>query len=219
MKDLIRAHISVTLHLLVLALAVSIGAFVAHYTTQNVTRSLEAQLNTHEAYLYELATITDRNGADETIASIIRDCPQRDAYEELLMRLNTLTRKDLVRVQELSSVCGRFYAEKKALMVSKLEHELVMYTDLAALLESINEEFTNAQRVSAWQELVKLEKTRSALLIEQSDIQSKIISLLMTGSTSYSKDVTQLVADAQNIAQTLTSSDQRIDEIREGLKQ
>jgi hypothetical protein len=92
-----------------------------------------------------------------------------------------------------------------------------VYESYGELLSELQENIYFSQKVVRWRELVSLEKTRSTLLNDQEVIQSKIISLLISGSTIYSKDIIGLVHDASEIGQLLGVHDHKIDELRQTL--
>jgi hypothetical protein len=217
MKDYLQAHLGIALHLLGIVVAICAGAFVANHNQHNIETYIRDKAIVQNAYLLELATITDRNGADAIIENIVSDCPRRNEYESFLNSLGSLSKRDLITVQTLYESCGNFFAERKALMVSKLERELAWYQELIVLLEELDSNAPDRATFNSWQELVTLEKMRSTLLTEQSAIQEKIITLLISGSTAYSKDVGALVQDAQEIRDLLNVNDIKIDTLREGL--
>ena len=210
--------IPVALHLTGIAFALCAGAFVAHHNEAEATTKLQDALETQIALMSELATVTDRNGADETISSIIEDCPRRVEYETLLNELGSLSKKDLITVQNLFESCGSFYAERKALMVSKLVRELGVAQQYNATLSLFKRDTQEIYNLNMWQELVALEQTRSSLLSDQTQIQSKIIALLMSGHTAQSADVRALVHEAQEIGELLNVRDHEIDKIRSKLQ-
>ena len=165
-----------------------------------------------------MATITDRTGADAIIENIVNGCARRSEYEGLLESLETLSKKDLISAQNLFESCGTFYAERKALMVAKLERELEAYVDFVALLSQFQNDVDINHQVLAWKDLVSLESTRSSLLSDQAHLQSKIITLLISGSLVSSKEVINLVRDAGEISELLSVHDHRIDELRASLE-
>ncbi len=218
MKDYVQRHTQIAVHLLLIALAIIIGTMVSEYNQNRIQAEVTTRLFSQFDYMYELASITDRNGADEAIASIVADCGRRQEFESLLIKLDSLTKKDLITVQNLYDNCGNFYAERKALMVSKLERELQIYSDLVSLLSIFDSNAEDVSNLTTWRDLVEKEKTRSTLLHDQSIFQQKIITLLISGSTKESKDVGILAHNAQETWDLLGVSDSTIDVLRESLK-
>lgn len=214
MNDYLREHLQVALHLLLLAMTITAGAFVAQYNVRTVVEDVTAQLAMQESYLREIAVLTDQNGADTTISKIISDCPRRDTYETLLSSLGTLDTKNLVALQNLSESCGNYYAERKALMVSKLERELENFSGSLGLLKTLDDTHARTYNENAWKELVALEKIRSELLTDQNRIQIDIITKLILGSTQYSKDVAALITEAGELNELLSVQDHMVDNVR-----
>ncbi len=217
MKETLARHLQISLALLAIACAIVGSVWLTHYNQKTLEQQILEQRAGLDFELTTLAEITDRNGADASIENIVTDCPRRDEYETLLIKLSSLTKKDLIIVQNLYESCGNFYAERKALMVGRLERELKSYEDMTDLLRTLDVKEVNDSRLATWKSIVSLEKTRSSLLTEQSAIQSKIISYLVTGYTEYSKEVSELTRNAQEIGELLTVHDHRIDELRASL--
>jgi hypothetical protein len=218
MKQYLETHIQIALALLVLALAVAMGAFVADRNQEKIEASIRAELEDQRTYMLTLAEITDRNGADEATATILKDCERRVEFESLLVKLGSLTKKDLVLVQSLFQGCGDFYSVQKALMAAKLEREFETYRDLLVLLRTLTESDTEKYEESAWEDIVANEKFRGALLADLTGIQGRIISELISGSSVQGAKVSALVTEAQDIGQLLIVYDRKADEGREAVK-
>lgn len=218
MKAYLERHIQIAVHLVAIALAVTVGAVASNFNQRHIEDEINQRISEQSDYLYELATLTDRNGADSAIETIVADCGRRDEFDSLLVKLGSLNKKDMVTLQSLYDSCGTFYAERKALMVTKLERELEIYADQVSLLTILNSDVIHTSRLSEWQTLVAHEKTRSSLLLDQSILQTKIITLLISGSSKDSTAVHQLVRDAQDTWDLLGVADHTIDVLRENLK-
>ncbi len=219
MKNALEKHLYIAFILFSVALTFVLSTWYVHHNQRALETLLREQLEEERSYLAQLAEITDSNGADSITQSIVRDCPRRDEYESFLGNLGALSMRELIAVQTLSESCGMFYAERKALMVAKLERELVHYNTLLDTLALLSgEDFDSFQRTE-WNSLVELEKGRSAGLGDQARIQEEIIAALITGESSQSEHVTQLVQQAQEINELLVVQNQRIDEMRSRLVQ
>lgn len=218
MKNFLQTHIEIAVHLTLIACAIVVGTLVTHYQQKEVTAQIDAKISTQEKYLFELAEIIDRNGADAAISSIISDCPQRNEYETHLNALGTLSKKELVIAQALFENCGGFFSEQKALMVAKLERELLFLEDLVALRSVFGDIPKIKENTAEWRTLVTHEQTRSALLHDQQLLQAKIITLLISGSLPTSNEVQLLLVDANEIYDLLGVHDYKIDEVRSKFK-
>lgn len=211
MKAFLNTRILVSIHLLIVAAVVVVGAWSVYSAESDfrdaVTKNIERQV----ALLEFLAVETDRNGADEVVASIITDCPRRGQFEELLGRLATLNRQELITAQQLFESCGGYYAERKAIMVSRLEREYEVLEDNVALLSLLDEDHELVDSSAAWGELVAMERERSSLLAEQVLLQRDIINLLITGKNVLSSEMQVLTNRAQNVAELLSVTGTQID--------
>jgi len=217
MKDRIQNHAVIASALLFFVVTILAGVWLVHFNQRELETSLRASLESKEKRLQELADITDRNGADEIVTKIIADCSRRPEFESLLVRLAGLNGKELLTLQNLEDACGGFYAERKALMVSKLEQEFQNYSETVKFLLLLTSHDSVSYRVADWNTLVTLEQERSDLLTEQRVLQEEIITALMQGSLVQSARVQDLVQEAQEIAELLTVHDRQIDEKRDAL--
>ncbi len=201
--------------LLVLAVALIIGSWTAHKGQSRFTEALTKEISSQREVMGNLARITDRNGADETIGAIVTDCARRDEFDALLITLGTLSKQNLLLAQSMFESCGEFYPVQKALMVVRLEQEYDEYMKLWALQESLVESERDMEDDRGlWGEVVTLEKTRSDLITEQWKLQEQIINALIQGSSVSSADVRSLVSEAQEVGELISVYDTQIDELR-----
>lgn len=213
MKQFLITHIKISIHLVIIAITLTFGAWYAHTHLSSIEKALQIRLSSEEQLLIELATITDRNGVDILTETVIADCGRRGEFESYLNTLDTLTQSDLIKTQQLFENCGSFYSERKAMMVIKLERELDILSDFTILLQIVDST-APVPNISVWKELVELEKNRSSLLSEQTVLQGKIISELITGSRVEAPEIQSLIIDAESISKSLNSLNTRIDEVR-----
>ncbi len=217
MQEYLNSRLYTALALLIIGVAVITGAMVSHYNTRELESIVRNDLEHQRSYLYELAVLTDSNGADEAIGRIIVDCPRRTEFETLLISLGTLPKKELVTLQGLFESCGSFYEARKALMVEKLERELKNYTELLKLLQILTTNNIDVYEESKWTQLVSLENERSTLLTDQMILQEKIISALISGASVGGKEVSALVGEAQGVGELLMVAGQKIDSLRQSI--
>lgn len=218
MKASFTQHIRIAGILGTLALFCIVATLIITYEKHNVVLHLEEKIKTYTNELITMSEITDRNGADEVTERIMNECPRRDDFEAYLVRLGSLNQQELLTMQNLFDSCGFFYAERKALMVVRLERSLDGLKENIETLDILKDVGVYTDTLHTFEEITRLERERSTLLTDQAGIQRDIIKLLITGSKPQSNDVISLVAQAQEIAQSLTVADQRIDTLRSSLK-
>jgi len=195
------------------------AAWYIHAAQSSFEKGVFSNIERQRTLVADLATITDSNGADEITAAVISDCPNRIEFENYLGRLNSLSKKDLLTTQQLFNSCGSFYAERKALMVSRLEREYAVLVDNITLLEALHDVDAATRKTLRFKELIDFEKNRSSSLTDQTRIQSEIISLLIAGSSGANARITVLLDQAQEIAQSLGVLNKQIDDLRGELVQ
>jgi hypothetical protein len=218
MKSYLSTHLLIALNALVIALIMVGTAWYVHSTKEETRTMLVGYINANTHTLVELAELTDRNGADELTAQIISDCPRRTDFENQLNSLGSASKKELLSIQQLFESCGAFYAERKALMVSRLEQVYAVLNNDLNLLETMRDLSGEERLLYGWKNLIELEKTRSSLLTEQTSIQEEIITLLIQG-TETRTHITELVEEAQGVNESLSITDVQIDELRLSLTQ
>lgn len=219
MKNSLQQHFAIAIHLLVFVVVICIAVFVSYSDKQEIEKSLTERIVAQEKRIYELAETTDRNGADADTSLIISDCPRRADYEGYLVRLATLSKQELVVMQNLFESCSPFYIQQKALMVSKLDREIESHTEYVSLLSTLHDVSNYEARQEQFKMLAEVERQKSGLMTDQTDIQSKIISLLISGKSAQGSEVAVLLKEAQSIGELLSVYDHRVDDIRAKIKQ
>lgn len=210
--------------LLVIILVLAAAAYGASYYVEEQEREIVDKIITEvdeqERRLSNIAEITDRNGADEVVESIIRDCSiaNRQRFDSMLDRLGTLNTTELDEVQDLFDACAGFYASRKAVMVSRLDREFEMYRDMVDMLRIIDDSITvERYQVGQWERLVELEKRRSSVFSQQVDVQQEIITALRDGESIGSENIQARLSEAQNINEEAFVINQQIDALRREL--
>ncbi len=219
MKTFLTKHIMLSIHLLVVALAVSIGAWVSHHDKLVVVHYIEDSIEEQTKVMIELAEVTGRNGADEVVARVIADCSRRDDYDKMLGNLDTLSPKELITMQQLFESCGSFFPERKALMVSRLEREYEVLRDDVLMLNQLTGTTDTKTQLESWKNLIELERKRSDGLTELTRIQRDIISALIRATPDSRKDIQKLVQDAQELSQLLDVMYTQVEDLRQTLSQ
>lgn len=216
MKNILNLHFTVSLHLMIIAVVIVFAAWAVHATKADVRLLLTENIDAGVRRISELLVVTDNNGADEIIESIIVDCPNRNEYERKLGQLGSLNSRDLVDAQQLFDSCGHFYAERKALMVAKIEREyeiLQHAVDLMRAFDATSETYD----LQPWRQIIDLEVRRSDMLKEQTEIQSGIISSLIEGRSVYDPEIRGYIERAHNLDESLSVLNKQIDELRVAL--
>ncbi len=215
MKNFLNMHLYIALNAIIFVGILLIGSWYIHHTNKQLTHSITTHLTDAQSKLIELATLTDSNGANEFVRTIISDCPRRADFESYLSRLGTQNTRDLLITQQLFESCGAFYAERKALMVSEMEREYEKIMLDLTYLKELRDLRPEESSYRTWNELIRLERERSAFLTEQTELQEDIIRLLIEGNNA--PVVNERVKQAQNIAESLTVTDAHIDALRSEL--
>ncbi|MCA9366647.1 hypothetical protein KC887_00075 [Candidatus Kaiserbacteria bacterium] len=196
-------------------IAAVVAAFVMYIFVTSIQKNrlyelellTRAQVAEQETVLATIAEVTARNGADAVTESVIRDCTQteRSSFDSLLGRLDAgLSTTELSDLERLFGRCGRFYAERKSVMVARLEREIEVYASLIAQASVVaGRDQSEAFQLPAWQNLSELESRQSELFTELVNIQDEIISTLLTGGASQQETLANIKAAAKEVQENL----------------
>lgn len=218
MKRFLDSHIVISIQLLVIAAVIAAAAYTVHASKKSTYELVAERAESQVRLLEELFATTDRNGADDAISSVISDCPHRTEFDSLLGSLGTLGSKELVKTQQLLESCGGYFAERKALMVVRIEREIEYLEDMIELLKSLEAPYnTQSLHLAEWKLLHEQEVKRSSLLKEQVSLQESIITALLIGTAESRATIADYGKRAQSIGETLMVLDQQIDEQRKQL--
>ncbi len=212
MKAYLTTHLTVAFHALIVVSVILFSAWYVDNSREHIEREVMNRISTTENHIIELATITDRNGADALTERIITDCPRRAEFETLLNALNTANKRELLSAQQLFESCGSFFAERKAFMVAELSREYTLLVSDLELLRMLRDLTPQELALKDWNALIALETERSSFLTEQTTIQAEIIKLLIEGGNT--TRIQELVRQAQDVSQSLTITDTQIDLLR-----
>jgi len=207
-------QLKISLQIIFVVVVILIAVIISKHSNLQAQEMLSKSLLEHKNNITELAKISDRNATNDTIAKIISDCPRRVDYDSYLMRLSSLTKPELITMQNLFESCSPFYVQQKALVVLELEHEFNAYNQDVELLKTLGAKAIYEKEVHSFKSILEIEKERSSLLAEQTDIQGKIISLLISGKSSRNPEVVSFLSDAGAIAEQIAVLDHRADDIR-----
>jgi hypothetical protein len=171
--------------------------------------------------LTSIAEITARNGADELTERIIKDCSvtERVRFDNLLSSLDKgLARTELVELERLFGRCGGFFAERKAIMVSRMSREYEVLEILVHQLSNLTgADATSEYQLANWKELSDLELKQSDLFSSLVSLQDNIITVLLEGNTASSQDITKILQEVSTVQQTLSVVNMQASTVRSGL--
>lgn len=187
---------------------------------QEIVANIALNIAEQEKTLTTIAEITDSNGVDSVVESIIIDCSlkKRARFDTLLNNLGTLTPTELEETSDLFDACAHFSAERKAVMVSRMRREFEVYRNLVGLLEIVDAiETLREYDIEKWAQLVNFEEKRSDIFKAQVVVQNNIIVALQNGEKVGSDTIAQLLADAKNINEEAIVTNHKIDTLRGSL--
>jgi hypothetical protein len=133
----------------------------------------------------------------------------------LLSRLDTqLSRGELTTLERLFGRCGSFYAERKSVMVSRLEREVEVYANTVEQLELLSGKKQEEHRVEVWQSLVEQENAQSEQFNKLVSLQDQIIKTLLAGKAASSAEVKEIVKTAKQTQEELMNANKQASELR-----
>lgn len=201
----------------VLLVAVLVGAAVYWFTMQSVKTFETAVITQLDATQSELASIANTTGLaqiDEATSQVIRDCSSRTEYESLLQNLESLSRADLLRVQDLHGDCGEYFPTVRSFMAHRLEATLGHLESTLALQDALGENLDEEYKVDAWRSLIAKELARAELLHQQNTVQGQIIDAFVDNRRA---EVPDLLQEAQSINGSLNVTSIQINTERDAL--
>jgi predicted type IV restriction endonuclease len=178
----------------------------------------QLKISEQETKLAAIAELTGRDGADAVVEEIIKDCSieNRERFDTLLSSLAELNAQELIEVEQLFNSCGNFYAERKAVMVARLEREYEVYLDFIDILSLIDEEASKVTyNIEGWGNLVAQEKKRSELSTSLVSIQGQIIDSLRKKTPLSSDEMQLLLVEGKETKDALIKISTEIDDLRE----
>lgn len=171
-----------------------------------------------QSVLIAIAEVTARGGADVVTESVVKDCSmtERTEFDSLLGRLNDgLSKNELTTLERLFGRCGAFYAERKAVMVSRLAREIEIYETYVAQLSTItNTDLQIEFRIGEWKNLAAEEKKQSDLFSRLVQVQDQIITTLLAGKTATSPEMQDILQQAKEIQETLLVANKQASTLR-----
>lgn len=206
--------------------ALIIIAVVAYFSVDYIVKTRVTNLQAHieqkiieqKVTLSTLLEITARNGADTVTSTVIRDCnvEERKEFDVLLGRLDQgLLNSELTKLDLLFGRCGYFFAQRKAVMVSRLAREVNLYEDFVTQLEVISGSSKHdAYAVDTWRAVVQAEEKQSDLFMNLVLSQDNIIKTLLSGKSADSAEILTILKDVKENQETLAVMSKQTSDMR-----
>ena len=195
-----------------------LSAVVVYMRLSSLRDQLSLEIAEQQTLLVALSETTARNGADSVTESIIKDCSQDDRsnFDDLLGRLDKgLSKSELLKLENIFGNCGSFYAQRKALMVSRLGRELEVYSAYVEQLNTLTTiDVSTEYNVEGWKQLVEQEKKQSELFSALVTQQDTIITTLISGTKTDSIEMKTILQEARETQEKLLLENRETAETR-----
>lgn len=192
-----------------------------HAVESSYVNAMKLKIAAQEGKLASISLLIDHDQADPVVESIIPDCSleNRQKFDELLGKLASLRGKDLVEMEQLFNACGDFYAQRRAVMVARLEREYEIYVDLIGVLAVVNPKAKVTEYdIKGWRDLLSLEATQSELSTKLVNLQGKIIQALNQNVSISSDAMQSMLVAGQATKDSLLDISKQIEAQRQTLK-
>jgi len=207
---------------LLLALGIFCIWFYIHTVQLQYVQHTKDALAVEEQKLISIANLTSNDRIDATVESIIIDCTieNRARFDQQLSILPQLKGLQLTEIEQLFYMCGDFYAQKKAVMVSRLQSQFEFFSTLVLLTSHIDTRVTPlTYKMSQWTEFVELQKKQSDLSLKLVDIQGAIILQLKKNTSINSNELQALVVDGQKTRDAVSAVSVEIETVQKQLQE
>jgi uncharacterized protein YgiM (DUF1202 family) len=198
-------RVTVLLAVSVIAL-VSVFFLMKYYVAQQqltVAKSLENSVINQELLLVKLSDLTRINGADEATAKIIIDCSatERQRFDVLLDSLSTaISDFELNELNTLFYKCGGFYADRKAVMATRLTREVEVLAEYMTLQSTVSGETANQSKtISAWSNVADGELKTAEYFNTLVTLQGKIITELRAGKKATAPEIVATLSEVSKV--------------------
>ncbi len=184
--------------------------------------AIDIQIKDQELALVEIADLTRQNGADEVTEDIVVDCAptERQRFDNLLNQLsNTITKSELTELDGLFFKCGRFFADRKAIMAVRLEREVSVYSHYVVLRgQLIGPDEVLTKRHQLWEQVAKDELALATEFNQLVDLQREIIMTLLAGKDRTSPEISATLARVSDVRNSMTIRVSQIEGARAELR-
>jgi hypothetical protein len=182
---------------------------------------ISVQASKQRALLTAISETTARNDADTVAKSIVQDCTvtERSRFDAQLARLNEgLPKSELDELSRLYDRCGKFFAERKSVMVARLSREIEVYASYVDQLKTVsNKKNVASYQVELWRELAAAEKRQSESFGNLAILQGEIIELLREGKKPSALEVRDTLTEVAKVQQALSAANIEAGGIRKSL--
>lgn len=214
----VRKYHNVLLFLAFAILAYALVVVIVREKLDNLHSRIQLQISDQQSLLKTIAETTARNGADVVTESIVRDCSvnERTEFDTLLDKLDKgLAKNDLEKLERLFGRCASFYPQRKSVMVARFSREIEVYSSYVDQLKTIsNKETISSFKVDTWRSLADQEKKQSELFVKMTGLQETIITTLISGKTSDSKEIKDVLKQVKEVQQGLSEASAEAAQIR-----
>jgi hypothetical protein len=210
--------------ILIISVVVLIGLFLGMQWSTSGQNSktiatLDAAILIQKDNLSDLAEITRVNGSDATTDRIIVDCSssERERFDTLLDQLQAnISKSELNELNTLFYACGSFYADRKAVMATKLLREVEILSDYVDLRSIVSGKSSDeSTKVEAWRKIAESELKTAEYFKELVQLQGKIIVQLDSGMTPTSPEVTATLTQVSTVRGQMLVLNQQIEVLKD----
>ncbi len=200
--------------LVLLGAALLLASWYVAAQTSQLTAELDMRITATETTMRTLALAAE--GTATGAQRVVVDCipSDRERFDALLGRLETLTDSELTELQVLFDACGDFPALEKAVLVSQLERELAALREYVALRSVVDGLSVIAYPLETWAELVLRERDRSELFTRLVGIQRELLAGRIGGASAADAETQALLEEAQLVREGIVTVSQRAGELR-----
>lgn len=202
-------YIQITVLIIILAVTVYAGVnYLTGKRTADLQIEIEKKLADQKAILKTISEVTGRNGADATTEAIVSDCSveERKEFDNLLGKLDEgLPQSELQKLDRLFGRCGYYFAQRKSIMVARLNREVMVYENFVSQLEALTgSSKSDEYAIETWKKLAENENKQSVLFMDLVRTQDSIISTLLSGKTADSSEMQVILNEVKEIQGTLS---------------
>lgn len=195
--------------------------FIVRERLEDYEAVVSQQHSEQRALLVSISETTARNGGDDITEAIVKDCTtgERVDFESLLSSLDSgLSKSQLTELERLFGRCGSFYADRKSVIIARMDREFQLYKSHTTQLEQLRgEDLTDEFQLEAWETLVLLEQQQSSLFSKLVSLQDDIISTLLTGKSVDSVEIKEILAEVRESQGNLSLANTQASSVRKDL--